>query len=106
MRSILVPTAHNEPAIHLDIYKEMFTKPAAFAFNTEVEKDFLKTTFEIRAVAEETVGCGVDLLMESAQPDEPEPEDDEEIHKRLPVHLRARGAQFRRRHLGNNLLSR
>ena len=61
-RSILVPTAHNEPAIHLDIYKEMFQRPKAIAFNTEVEKAFLKATFDIRAVAEETVGCGVDLL--------------------------------------------
>jgi glycosyltransferase involved in cell wall biosynthesis len=61
-RSILVPTAHNEPAIHLDIYKELFTRPKAIAFNTEVEKAFLKATFDIRAVAEETVGCGVDLL--------------------------------------------
>ena len=61
-RSILVPTAHNEPAIHLDIYKELFTRPKAIAFNTEVEKAFLKATFHIRAVAEDTVGCGVDLL--------------------------------------------
>ena len=97
-RSILVPTAHNEPAIQLSIYREMFAKPAAVAFNTEVEKNFLKTTFEFRAVAEETVGCGVDLLQDQAQPDDPEPEDDEELHKRLAPHLRARGAQFRRRH--------
>ena len=61
-RSILAPTAHNEPAIHLDIYKEMFQRPRAIAYNTEVEKAFLKATFDIRAVAEETVGCGVDLL--------------------------------------------
>jgi glycosyltransferase involved in cell wall biosynthesis len=61
-RSILVPTAHNEPAIHLDIYKEMFQLPKAIAFNTEVEKMFLKSTFDIKAAAEETVGCGVDLL--------------------------------------------
>ena len=61
-RSILVPTAHNEPAIHLNIYKEMFTRPRAIAFNTEVERAFLKATFDIGAVAEETVGCGVDLL--------------------------------------------
>jgi glycosyltransferase involved in cell wall biosynthesis len=97
-RSILVPTAHDEPAIRLDIYKEMFATPAAVAFNTEVEKNFLKTTFPIRAVAEETVGCGVDLLQEQSQGDEPEPEDHEEIHKRLAPHLRVRGAQFRRRH--------
>ncbi len=61
-RSILAPTAHNEPAIHLGIYAEMFQRPKAIAFNTEVEKAFLKATFDIRAVAEETVGCGVDLL--------------------------------------------
>ncbi len=97
-RSILVPTAHDEPAIHLGIYREMFAKPSAVAFNTKVEKNFLKTTFEFRAAAEETVGCGVDLLPDQVQPDEPEPEDEDEIHKRLPAHLRARGAQFRRRH--------
>jgi glycosyltransferase involved in cell wall biosynthesis len=61
-RSILAPTAHNEPAIHLGIYAKMFQQPKAIAFNTEVEKAFLKATFDIRAVAEETVGCGVDLL--------------------------------------------
>ena len=97
-RSILVPTAHDEPAIRLGIYGEMFAKPAAVAFNTDVEKNFLKTTFEFRAAAEETVGCGVDLLQDAAQADDPEPEDDEELHKRLDPHLRARGAQFRRRH--------
>ena len=61
-RTILTPTAHNEPAIHLEIYREMFRRPKAIAYNTEVEKAFLKTTFDMRAVAEETVGCGVDLL--------------------------------------------
>jgi glycosyltransferase involved in cell wall biosynthesis len=67
-RSILAPTAHNEPAIHLDIYKEMFQRPRAIAFNTAVEKAFLKATFDIRAIAEETVGCGVDLLPHGTQP--------------------------------------
>ncbi len=65
-RSILVPTAHNEPAIHLDLYKDLFMRPTAIAFNTEVEKAFLKSTFDIRARAEETVGCGVDLLARDA----------------------------------------
>jgi glycosyltransferase involved in cell wall biosynthesis len=60
-KSILVPTAHDEPAIHLDIYKELFSQPAGLAYNTEVERRFLTTHFSIRAVEEETVGCGVDL---------------------------------------------
>jgi glycosyltransferase involved in cell wall biosynthesis len=100
-RSILVPTAHDEPAIHLEIYKDVFRQPAAVAFNTEVEKNFLKSAFEFRAAAEETVGCGVDLLQDDQAASHEEPEDDEEVHKQLPAHIRARGAQFRRRHRVN-----
>ena len=70
-RSILVPTAHDEPAIHLDLYKEVFTLPAAIAYNTEVERRFLETHFSIRAVAEETVGCGVDLPHGRQEPRRP-----------------------------------
>ncbi|HEX4566754.1 MAG TPA: hypothetical protein VH138_08980 [Vicinamibacterales bacterium] len=60
-KTILVPTAHDEPAIHLEIYKEMFSAPAGVAYNTDVERRFLTTHFSVRAVEEETVGCGVDL---------------------------------------------
>ena len=60
-KTILVPTAHDEPAIHLEMYKEMFSAPAGVAYNTDVERRFLTTHFSIRAVEEETVGCGVDL---------------------------------------------
>ena len=60
-KSILVPTAHDEPAIRLGIYRELFSLPAGIAYNTEVERRFLTTHFSIRAVEEETVGCGVDL---------------------------------------------
>ncbi len=95
-RSILVPTAHDEPAIHLSIYKEMFRQPAAIAYNTEVERNFLKTTFQIRTIAEETVGCGVDLL-HGEQPDGARPADEEEEVDVLGQ-LRSRGVPFRRRH--------
>ena len=55
-KTILVPTAHDEPAIHLGIYKDLFSAPAAIAYNTDVERRFLTTHFSIRAVEEETVG--------------------------------------------------
>ena len=54
-RSILVPTAHDEPAITLGIYKELFRLPKAIAFNTGVERRFLHSRFDIRAKAKETV---------------------------------------------------
>lgn len=60
-RSILVPTAHDEPAIRLSIYRELFGLPAAIAYNTATEREFLKSEFGVQAKAEETVGCGVDL---------------------------------------------
>ncbi len=102
-RSILVPTAHDEPAIHLEIYKDMFRLPGAVAFNTEVEKNFLKSTFEIRAIAEETVGCGVDLLqgegeaLPGSAPGAGDGEDDPESVD-IVAQIKARGVAFRRRH--------
>lgn len=119
-RSILVPTAHDEPAIRLSIYRDMFRLPAAIAFNTDWEKNFLKSMFQIRAIAEETVGCGVDLMpgdgdagtlpaglshvpaAESFGPgasrgsDAANESDDHEVD--VIAQLKSRGLPFRRRH--------
>jgi len=108
-KSILVPTAHDEPAIHLEIYKEMFSAPAGVAFNTDVERRFLTTHFSIRAVEEETVGCGVDLpSAQEYQRDPPvdgkadldaeEAMPDDEQPPAWRPHLAARGVLFKRRH--------
>ncbi|MGI8671293.1 MAG: glycosyltransferase [Luteitalea sp.] len=61
-KSILVPTAHDEPAIHLGIYRELFATASAVAFNTDSERAFLMRTFDLHPDGDETVGCGVDLL--------------------------------------------
>jgi glycosyltransferase involved in cell wall biosynthesis len=117
-RSILVPTAHDEPAIHLGIYREVFKLPAAVAFNTDVERQFLKTRFEFSAAAEEVVGCGVDLLPGAEQGAAPAADDrgddrnrpsaiaaafdgappDQPDDEPLPTHVAQRGSRFRRRH--------
>ena len=88
-RSILVPAAHETPAIRLDLYREVFSRPAGIAYTNAVERGFLKRTFSIGAKAEETVGCGVDLPPSH-------------LHEKQPGQaaspLSARGAVFRRRH--------
>jgi glycosyltransferase involved in cell wall biosynthesis len=104
-KSILVPTAHDEPAIRLDVYKELFSLPAGIAYNTESERRFLTTNFSIRAIEEETIGCGVDLPQSQAYPrerpangapaDEPNPD---EASPSFRPHLAQRGTIFRRRH--------
>ena len=40
-KSLLVPTAHDEPAIRLGIYDDVFTSAAAIAWNTDVERRFV-----------------------------------------------------------------
>jgi glycosyltransferase involved in cell wall biosynthesis len=106
-KSILVPTAHDEPAIHLDIYKELFSQPAGLAYNTQVERRFLTTHFSIRAVEEETIGCGVDLPAPQAwnrdkgDADATDKDDDDAAAEESPSfrpHLAQRGTMFRRRH--------
>ena len=102
-KSILVPTAHDEPAIRLGIYKEVFSLPAGIAYNTEVERRFLTTHFSMRALEEATVGCGVDLPQAQQYPPDPkdgpapleEGEDDSPTYR---PHLAQRGTTFRRRH--------
>jgi glycosyltransferase involved in cell wall biosynthesis len=106
-KSVLVPTAHDEPAVHLDIFKEVFALPSGIAYLTEVERRFVTTHFSLRAVVEETVGCGVDLphevfgqgqdVAEPALHEEPDLADAKEIEP-LPEHIAGRGAMFRRRH--------
>jgi glycosyltransferase involved in cell wall biosynthesis len=124
-RSILVSTAHDEPAIRLEIFKDVFRKPAALCYLTESEQRFVQQQFPERPLLEEVVGVGIDLAEQQPYPRMPAPSDedqaaaeaapdrpiaaardegalaasDEEVAAReFPSHLLARGAVFRRRH--------
>jgi len=115
-RSILVPTSHDEPAIRLEIYKDVFSRPAALLFNTDSERRFVQEHFSNLPQTEEVVGVGVDLPQGQPYPRAPEradddpdqnageppgpatSEDDDGEARAYPSHLLARGAIFRRRH--------
>jgi len=117
-RSVLVPTAHDEPAIRLEIFKDVFSRPAAILFNTESERRFVHQTFPDRPLLEEVAGVGVEIPQHQPYPRMPEPVEDEGAaaaaddetsagsapadeaapSREFPSHLLARGAVFRGRH--------
>lgn len=117
-RSVLVSTAHDEPAIRLEIFKDVFSKPAALCYLTESEKLLVHQRFQDRPLLEDVIGVGVDIPQsnpyprvpapadeESAPPEEPAGTaagegdgDDQAVTRGFPSHLLSRGAVFRRRH--------
>ena len=118
-RSVLVATAHDEPAIRLEIFKDVFRKPAALCYLTESERRFVEVQFPDRPLLEETLGVGIDLAQQQPYPRIPAPSPDDEQGASTaggdatepesgteeetatldsPAHLKARGAVFRRRH--------
>ena len=61
-KSVLVPTAHDEPPLKLGIYKEVFENANSFIFNTEAEELLVLERFDVHRKMRETVGIGMDLL--------------------------------------------
>lgn len=59
-RAVLVPTAHDEPAIGLSLYRGVFHLPRAIAFNTEEERAMVHRRFADQRIANDVVGVGVD----------------------------------------------
>jgi len=105
-RSILVSTAHDEPAIRLEMFKDVFRRPAALCYLTESERAFVHQQFDERPLLEDVIGVGVDIPQSNPYPRMPAPAEedapaegeDESPPRDFPSHLLSRGAVFRRRH--------
>ncbi len=60
-RAVLVPTAHDEPALRLTSYRALFHAPRAIAFNTEEERALVHRVFANQRVPNDVLGVGVEI---------------------------------------------
>jgi glycosyltransferase involved in cell wall biosynthesis len=100
-KSLLVPTAHDEPAINLGIYENVFSSAAGIVWNTEVERRFVSSRFHLRTIVEDVVGCGVDLPeggVQIADPAAASAAVSPTAREPLAPHLEGPANAFRRRH--------
>ncbi len=61
-KAVLVPTAHDEPPIHLDLFRQVFAMPRSFVFLTSTEQAMLQRFFDIAHIPSSEVSIGVDML--------------------------------------------
>ena len=59
-KSILVPTAHDEPPLYMDIFKEEFNLPQGIIYCSIEERDLVHRVFNNRRIPGPVLGIGVD----------------------------------------------
>ena len=64
-KAILIPTAHDEAPIYLDIFNKMFSYPAAFYYNTVEEKELTNDLFDVTGKPDNDGRGGVGIELPS-----------------------------------------
>lgn len=59
-KAVFIPTAHDEPYIHMDIMKKLFKSPRAFVYLTEEEKEMVNRFFSNETIPSDVIGVGID----------------------------------------------
>jgi glycosyltransferase involved in cell wall biosynthesis len=98
-KAVLVPALADGPELELKLVQECLAGAAGFAWQSDLERTLVSSRVHLRHLAEDVVGCGVDL------PDGDLPEDPGEWRlvgasdrEALPPHLDGAANAFRRRY--------
>ncbi len=60
-KSILIPTAHDEPQFYLDGYGELFSQAKSIIYNIQTEKELVEKTYpQVKEKSSEIAGIGFD----------------------------------------------
>ena len=60
-KSILIPTAHDEPPIYYSIFNDTFNLPNTILYSTTAERNFVNKKFKNDYIKSDIVGLGVDI---------------------------------------------
>jgi len=66
-KSILIPTAHDEPPIYMTLFKSFFKLPRAILYNTRAEKNFVNRLFKNEDIYSAIAGVGIDTIVPEKQ---------------------------------------
>ncbi len=67
-KAVLVPTAHDERPIYLDLFRSLFRLPRALVFQVEEEQAFVESRFHTGHIPAAVIGGGVEPVAD-AQPE-------------------------------------
>jgi len=68
-KAVLIPTAHDEPAIRLSVFEDLFRLPRYMIFMTEEERDLVCRLFGKTLVGHRTLGMGITMREPSTKND-------------------------------------
>jgi glycosyltransferase involved in cell wall biosynthesis len=60
-KSLLWPTAHDEPWIHLDLFRSLFNLPRGLLFSSDEEEQFVRRQFHNQHLPGRVIGTGVEV---------------------------------------------
>jgi glycosyltransferase involved in cell wall biosynthesis len=67
-RAVLHPAAHDEPALHLSVFRRSMTASQGLVFHTRVEQRLVERLFSVSHIPQAVVGLGLDAPAPPAQP--------------------------------------
>ena len=59
-KAVFIPTAHEEPFIHFQIFNKLFALPKAFVFLTQEERALVQNLFPVEHIANDVMGVGIE----------------------------------------------
>jgi glycosyltransferase involved in cell wall biosynthesis len=64
-KAVLVPTAHDERPIYLDLFRSLFRIPRALIFQVEEERAFVEARFHTEHLPSVVIGAGIDPVTDA-----------------------------------------